>query len=83
MHCNMAGLVAFYGIFRVSGNYLGLLFVAIYPTFTLNIYPTKAVNPIATVPQKVTLKTALPILEPPVLAVEPPKIIKNIVGCTW
>lgn len=76
----MVGLFCFYGIFRVSRNYLGLLFVVIYPRFTLNIYPIKAVDPIETVSPKIILKTALPILELPVLAVKPPKIIRNIMA---
>ena len=55
------------------------LFVRVsHPTFTPNTYPTAAVKPIATVPQKVMRNTAFSTPEPPVLAAMPPKTPRNI-----
>lgn len=58
-----------------QGTAFGCLLL--YPTFTLNKYPTKAVSPIAAVPQKVIRMMAFPILEPPVLAANAPKMIRK------
>ena len=51
-----------------------------YATFTLNKYPTNAVSPMAMVPQNVIRSTAIPMLEPPVLAAKAPKTIRNKVA---
>ena len=48
-----------------------------YYTLIPNKYPTKAVKPIAIVPQKVILKTAFRILEPPVFAAVAHSVIKK------
>lgn len=46
-------------------------------TFTPKMYPTSADRPIAMVPQITILSTALPMLEPPVLAETAPKKIRD------
>lgn len=48
-----------------------------YIIFTLKRYPTKAVSPMATVPQKAILKIDFPMFEPPVLADNAPKTIRK------
>jgi hypothetical protein len=48
--------------------------------FTPNKYPTKAVNPIAAVPQKVIRTTAFLILEPPVFAARDPSKIRKMIA---
>ncbi len=48
-----------------------------YPAFTLKIYPTIAVSPMAAVPQNVILIIAFFTLDPPVFAATAPKIIKK------
>ena len=49
----------------------------LYPTVTLNRYPTRAVSPIATVPQNEILMMALVTLEPPVLAAREPRMMRK------
>ena len=61
-------------------GHLGFIFCThlSYPMLTLNIYPTNAVSPIASVPQKVIRITAFLMFEPPVLAANAPKMIRRI-----
>ena len=63
--------------FKACYKLFAVLCASFYPTFTLNKYPTSADNPMATVPQKLILIIALPILEPPVLADNAPKRIRK------
>ena len=56
-----------------------LLLINLYATETPKRCPINAVTPIATVPQKQILNTAIPIFEPPVFAEIAPKIIRKII----
>ena len=59
---------------------LSLEVILCYQTVTLNKDPTRAVKPIAAVPQKVILRTAFTTLEPPALAAIAPKAIKKMIA---
>jgi hypothetical protein len=65
------------GLGKTSDFLYTVLCLVFYPTLTLNKYPTKAVSPIATVPQNVMRIIAFPIPEPPAFAAIAPKIIRK------